>query len=103
MIQELSERASVTYQAPSLKQAFATMFLHFVATQEMLYLTADAVSNRCYTSTRVQEITDGYHFTVGGFGSSGVEVCYRSHYGSGDIGVVALGSSKAIGSWPLGT
>jgi len=74
LVDALAEKALVNYEAPSLREAFAVMMLHKVATGESLYQVGNNPNGYRYIYTRVKETTYGYRLAVGGFAPSGVIV-----------------------------
>ncbi|OGN55247.1 MAG: hypothetical protein A3D96_06660 [Chlamydiae bacterium RIFCSPHIGHO2_12_FULL_44_59] len=90
MVGELSEKAFVPFEVPSLRAAVGVTLLHKVATGESILQAGNEQNGNVHTYTRVGETTGSYHVAVGGSAPSGVGV--SSDYG-GDgegIGVSAL-------------
>lgn len=81
----LSRKALVNYKIPTLKESFTDIITHMVATGERRY---QAANDHTYTYTRVNEMAEGLHLSVGGSDPSGVDVF--SDYSNVCIGVVAL-------------
>jgi len=90
LVDDLRKKAFVNYEVPSLREAFAVMMLHKVATEESLYQAGNEQNGYGYTFTRVKEATQGYRLAVGGFAPSGVSVSNSFGYALEDDGVGAL-------------
>ena len=85
------------YQVPQTLEAATCILMEHVKEGKRLY------SDDPCTYTRCQEQTAGYQNVVGGFGPSGLSVCTTATTTSTTSASVPFGSSKAIGTWILGT
>jgi len=82
LVSDLSKKAFVNYEVPTLQETFAAITTHMVASGERLYGT------KPNNFTYVQEKTDGFPLAIGGFCSVGVMI--DSNYKSGNVGLAAL-------------
>ncbi len=85
----LSKKAFAQYEVPTLRDMIAAIFLHYIATGEMLFPSGNEQNNHVYICTRVLERTAGYHLMAGGFAPSGLSVDF-SYFDDVNMGVAAL-------------
>jgi hypothetical protein len=90
-VAELSKKAFVNYEVPSLYAVVAVHFLHRVATGGIFQGEANAQNGNLYTYTRVKETIHNYHLIVGSFSLPlpGVSVSGYD-FDLEQIGIVAL-------------
>lgn len=89
MVEELSKKAFLNYEVPSLRAALGVTFLHKVATGESILQAGNEQNNYSYTYTRINETTDQQHLVVGACDHSGVNVV-NFHHSYEYVGVSAF-------------
>jgi hypothetical protein len=89
IVDSLSQRALVDYEVPSIKNISRTTFLHKVSTGESLYPLGNDENEDLGTYTRVEEITNNWHLSFGGYSSVGVGIDNFFGYDDIDIGIGA--------------
>ncbi len=99
MVADLSKRAFVNFEVPSLSETATVCFDRQIARGESLYSAGNPQNVNVYTYTRVKEATQGYNLVVGGSAPSGVDVYHSYGYVHESIGVAARREfSKKLGT-----
>ncbi len=73
-VNALSQKAFGQNEVPTLRDMIAAIFLHYIATREMLFQAGNKQNNHVHTLTRVLEQTAGIRLAAGGFASAGLYV-----------------------------